>query len=165
MRRFTTIGGMLRDVFAYGSLQIPAVMQAVTGRNFASQPAMLQDYGRCRLRDRCYPGVRHRAGRRTEGVLYRRVDRLALSRLDRFEDPFYRRQSLRILVAPGCIGQAEVYVIPPANYRLLERRAWSLQRFRRYALKRYLRRCRRRTVAARVLFPWAGDDPVARKGG
>lgn len=144
---------MLRDVFAYGSLQVPAVMRAVTGRRFVFHPASLQDFCRLRLRGRCYPGLRHRPGFATDGVLYRGVDRLALSRLDRFEGLCYQRQSLRIVVAPDQTCRAEVYVLRRAKFRQLEPRVWSLQRFRRYALKSYLRHCRTGTEAGRCRFP------------
>lgn len=139
---------MVVDVFAYGSLQIPALMHAVSRRRFVSQPALLRDHRTYRLRERCYPGLRHRPGACTEGVLYRGVDRQALRRLDRFEDDFYRRRRLPVAVDSGKAVPAEVYLIPPQHYRLLEPRGWSLQRFRRCVLKRFLRASRCRMSAA-----------------
>lgn len=135
---------MVGNVFVYGSLQFPAVMHAVTGRRFPSGPARLEGYLRRRLRCRCYPGLRRRDGACTDGVLYRRVNPRALACLDRFEDSFYRRRTLQVVVEPGKRLMAEVYVIPPQHYRMLEPRGWSPLEFRRHALKCYLRQCRRR---------------------
>lgn len=163
---------MRSDVFTYGSLQFPAVMHAVTGRRFPCETAVLADYERHRLRGRSYPGLRRRTGARTEGALYRGVDRLALQRLDRFEDFFYRRQRLPVTIAPARTSLAEVYVVPPRYCRLLAPRPWSLQQFRRRALNAYLRACRSRStvrkMSGRSEFPrygQAGDGRCKRKGG
>lgn len=139
---------MISVVFAYGSLQIPAVMHAVTRRHLASRPARLEGYARYRLKRRSYPGLRRRSGAATEGMLYYGVDRLALTRLDRFEDTCYRRQTLRVVIAPDGLVPAQVYVIPPRYYRLLQPDRWFLRQFRSTALKAYLRRCRRRVAIA-----------------
>lgn len=144
-RRKTTIRRMVRALFTYGSLQVPAVMNAVTGRRLAHEPALLEGYARCRLRQRRYPGLRCLAGARTEGTLYHGVDGLVLSRLDRFEDDFYRRQLVRVVVVePNRVLLAQAYVIPPQHYRLLAPGSWSLRQFQCRVLKSYLRRCRRR---------------------
>ena len=139
---------MISVVFAYGSLQIPAVMHAVTRRYLASRPARLEGYARYRLKRRSYPGLRRRSGAATEGMLYCGVDGLTLTRLDRFEDNFYRRQTLRVVIAPDGVVPAQVYVIPPRYYRLLQPGRWSLRQFQSTALKAYLRRCRRRVAIA-----------------
>lgn len=131
-------------MFTYGTLQIPEVMAAVTGRRFRFEPATLRGYVRYRLIGRVYPGLRRRPGAATGGLLYRNVDRLSLARLDRFEDFFYRRQTLGVIAGSGGSVLADVYVIDPRYYRLLEPRRWSLQAFARHRLRRYLRRCRRR---------------------
>ncbi|MBM4201276.1 MAG: gamma-glutamylcyclotransferase [Gammaproteobacteria bacterium] len=134
---------MWTHVFAYGTLQLPEVMTAVTGRRFEGVPAHLPGYVRYALRRRRYPGVRPRRGHETDGVLYRNVDPRALARLDAFEDRFYRRRRLLVAVAGEHRVPAEVYTVDPSCYRLFEQRAWSLAAFRKRCLKTYLRRCRR----------------------
>ncbi|MFO1417562.1 MAG: gamma-glutamylcyclotransferase family protein [Methylotetracoccus sp.] len=139
---------MSRHVFAYGTLQLAAVMEAVTGRSFRSESAVLAGFERCRLIARSYPGLRRRPGATTIGRLYRQVDSRSMELLDRFEDSFYSRRTL-FVAAGGEFGvPAEVYVIEPRYYRLLLPREWSVEQFARRRLADYLRRCRRGNSAA-----------------
>ena len=83
-------------LFAYGTLQLPEVFHAVTGRLRASEPATLTGYGRYGLLGLAYPGLIHEPGARTEGLLYRNLTGSELSRLDGFEaaSDVYKRQAL-----------------------------------------------------------------------
>ena len=128
------------NVFAYGTLQIPEVMQAVTGALFPSQPAWLEGYARYRLSGLSYPGLRAKEGSMTDGVLYRGVGREALAKLDAFEDTFYHRASLRVTTVSGDWMPAEVYIIPPEHGKLIDFRPWSFEEFRRDALAAFLKR-------------------------
>ncbi|MGZ8217152.1 gamma-glutamylcyclotransferase family protein [Methylomagnum sp.] len=130
------------QLFAYGTLQIPEVMRAVTGAEFPSQPARLEGYARYRLSGRAYPGLRREPGTLAEGLLYGGIDAEALRRLDAFEDDFYRRETLAVLDTGGGAVAAEVYVVPPAHYSLLVYQPWDLEEFRRAALAGFMARCR-----------------------
>jgi gamma-glutamylcyclotransferase (GGCT)/AIG2-like uncharacterized protein YtfP len=130
------------NLFAYGTLQIPEVMQAMTGACFPARPARLVDYARYRIAGCAYPGVRLEPAAVTDGVLYGEVDTAALRRLDEFEDDFYRRETLTVLAESGVPVEAEVYVILPEHYRILVDRPWDLDEFRWTALPEFLVRCR-----------------------
>jgi gamma-glutamylcyclotransferase (GGCT)/AIG2-like uncharacterized protein YtfP len=130
-------------IFAYGTLQVPEVMRAVTGDVFPSQPARLHGYARYCIRNRAYPGLRREAGSFIDGVLYENVSSRALKNLDAFEDDFYRRETLTVVTGTGSQTDAEVYIVTPAHYRLLVRRSWELERFKETALRGFLARCRR----------------------
>ncbi len=129
-------------LFAYGTLQLPEVFHAVTGRLRASEPATLTGYGRYGLLGLAYPGLIHEPGARTEGLLYRNLTGPELSRLDGFEDAFYQRETLTVMTAAGESVSAEVYVVPPAAADRLDRRDWSLEAFRREHLSDFMARCR-----------------------
>lgn len=145
-RAGATIGCVMHDLFAYGSLQIPAVMAAVARQSVEARPAILVGYQRMRLGALPYPGIRPSRGRSVDGVLYRGLGRLAFARLDRFEDAFYRR--IAVMVSVGDVVQpADAYVIGPASFRKLASGPWMLQGFRRYAGKAYLRRIRRHRLS------------------
>ena len=159
MHSVATESMMGTDLFVYGSLQLPSVMAAVTGRRFPAVPALLSDHARYSLLGRRYPGLRPHRGQATDGVLYRNVDRLSLARLDAFEDDFYRRVSVTVIVGRDRAVPAEVYLVAPANYRRLEWRRWDLTRFQRCFLKPFLRRCRRGFAAASC-----PADPEATQG-
>jgi gamma-glutamylcyclotransferase (GGCT)/AIG2-like uncharacterized protein YtfP len=128
-------------VFAYGTLQIPEVMRAVTQGEFPAEPARLQGYARYRLAGRSFPGLRREPGAETLGILYRQIDARALRRLDEFEDDFYRRETLAVITESGAAVPAEVYVVPPEHYALLVERPWDLEEFRRDGLREFMARC------------------------
>lgn len=130
-------------IFAYGTLQVPEVMRAVTGSVFPSQPARLHGFARYRIRNRVYPGLRRETGSFTDGVLYEDVSARALKDLDAFEDDFYRRETLTVVTRTGIQADAEVYIVPPAHYRLLVRRSWNLEDFKETWLREFLTHCRR----------------------
>jgi gamma-glutamylcyclotransferase (GGCT)/AIG2-like uncharacterized protein YtfP len=131
------------SLFAYGTLQLPEVMAAVTGRTFDAVPAWLSDHARYRLRRRIYPGLRREAGAITPGTLFLGLGPRDLARLDRFEDAFYTRTEVTAsTVSLGCQA-AQVYLIPPRNQHLLIYRSWSLDDFIRAHGPEYVRRCRR----------------------
>lgn len=132
---------MTTPLFTYGTLEFPEVMETLTGRVFPSTPAVIENHGRYCLKNRSYPGLRHRAGETTAGTLYRGIDERSLRILDWFEDACYLREILWVTISDGSAQRAAVYLIPPSRYTLLSDRPWELERFRRETLKSYMRRC------------------------
>lgn len=126
-------------VFTYGTLQIPEVMRAVTGKNFAGQKARLENFSRHKLNGRSYPGIRPQSGAFTEGLLYTGVDAASLAQLDRFEDDFYRRQTLIVRSMDGVARAAEVYTVSEECLGLLLPESWDLEEFRKQSLAQFLR--------------------------
>lgn len=126
------------SVFTYGTLQLPSVMSAVTGRCPAASPASLYGYARYRLLDYSYPGLRLEAGAVTSGVLYSGLDSAELARLDAFEDTFYQRESLAVTTGAGLTVAAWVYVVPPQSYALLDDQPWCLTHFQSLSLAGFL---------------------------
>ncbi len=61
-------------VFTYGTLEIPEVMQAVTGQVFASREATAKDFVRYLIQDCVYPGMVSAKGETTSGRLYGPVE-------------------------------------------------------------------------------------------
>jgi gamma-glutamylcyclotransferase (GGCT)/AIG2-like uncharacterized protein YtfP len=129
----------MKSLFAYGSLQLPEVLQAVLGRTLTGVPAQLEDYRCCRLRGRSFPGVRPVAGAVCSGVLYRRVPADSWPFLDAFEDDFYRRLSLPVRVEGGGRETAEVYVVGEEYWGMMLDEPWDLGQFRERSLQRFLR--------------------------
>ena len=130
-------------VFAYGTLQIPEVMVAVTGRTFPAESATLHGFARYRIRGTSYPGVRPRAGASVSGVLYCGLDCDALRRLDGFEDDYYCRQVLTVITSRNAAVQAQVYVVEQQYYAsLVDDTPWDLDEFRQRSLVQLLNSCR-----------------------
>ena len=70
------------NLFTYGSLMVPSVMEAVTGRTFSARRAALADYVRFRVSGASYPGIVPRWGVVIDGVVYLDVDAAAVACLD-----------------------------------------------------------------------------------
>ncbi len=135
-------------LFAYGSLQVEEVMEAVTGRRFAARPARLPGHRRRQLHGCSYPGVRADIAESTDGVLFEGLDADVIGILDLFEgEPYERRR-----VTVGSVGASGrparlhegvfVYVIRDEHAQLMSDRPWRLEGFRSEALDRFLAECR-----------------------
>ncbi len=121
----------MSTLFAYGSLQLPQVMHAVTGRCFLGKPARLEHYVRRKLRGESFPGIRPLAGSTVHGLVFTDVDAYSLRRLDEFEGDYYRRRQLAIILYPDTEIKAETYVLSEKFYDLLLPEDWDLDAFRR----------------------------------
>ncbi len=119
------------NFFAYGTLLLPEVMLAVTGRSFASRMAILGGFARYRIRGQSFPGIFPEPGASVTGLVYWEIDGLALDRLDAYEDAFYHRETVAISTAAGVGWAAETYVINEESHGLLLREDWCFENFRR----------------------------------
>ena len=117
-------------VFTYGTLMFPEVWQAVVGRQFASVEATASGYAIYRVRDAVFPGI-IAAGEQdaVRGVVYFDVDSASLTRLDLFEDDFYRRETLWLSCDDGQRRAADAYVVPDENRHVLTAESWQAERF------------------------------------
>lgn len=116
------------QIFVYGTLLVPEVMQRVTGRQPPGRPATLKGYQRYRLHQRSYPGIVPEPAAEVAGLLYS-VDSRILTTLDRYEDPYYERCPVIVETASGK-HEAYAYVIPPARRHLIDPRPWDLEFWR-----------------------------------
>ena len=131
-------------LFAYGSLMIPEVIQAVIGREVCGEPATLAGYLRQGLLGFSYPGLVKCPDASVDGRLYRDLGATDLLRLDAFEDDFYERHMLTVTTRDGAIHQVGVYVLAPESVGLLDGRPWCEETFRRRHLRGFLSRYRSR---------------------
>lgn len=134
---------MTSRLFAYGTLQFPAILTAVTGLQLRGVDATLRGY-RCEgLRGEVYPAIMAASTEQVRGILYRGLSPAALMALDRFEDDEYRRRVVTVITDDGREQQAWCYVIAPRWRRRLDGRRWDPEPFERLHLAAYLRRLRR----------------------
>ncbi|BBL70661.1 gamma-glutamylcyclotransferase family protein [Methylogaea oryzae] len=131
-------------LFAYGTLLLPEVMRAVTGRQPVGQPARLEGYACRLLRKRPYPGIRPSPGAVTTGLLYWGLDRRAWRRLDAFEDDdCYGKAIVTVLDGASRRHQAVAYAVKAKHYGALSALPWSAEKFRRQRLCVFLAALRR----------------------
>jgi gamma-glutamylcyclotransferase (GGCT)/AIG2-like uncharacterized protein YtfP len=126
-------------VFVYGTLLVPEMMHAVTGKHFELVPATAHDFRRAYLAGRVYPGIAASSGQdQVEGAIYRNVDPESIRRLDYFEGDEYVRESLLVTLADGTKLTADSYVVPPAQHHLMTNTAWDLEIFQTSDLAGFL---------------------------
>jgi gamma-glutamylcyclotransferase (GGCT)/AIG2-like uncharacterized protein YtfP len=126
------------NFFAYGTLQIPEVIFAVTRQVFIAQTARLDHYARHRLRGKSFPGIRPAPGASVEGTLILGVDGETLQNLDEFEDDFYRREPVRVTTADGKEWEAHTYVLKEESFDLLLPEDWRLEEFGHRQIAKFL---------------------------
>lgn len=129
-------------LFTYGTLQIPEVMQAVSGSVSPWLEAQVRGYSQYRLNDRIYPGMIARAEGITSGRVYVDVGAMAWSFLDRFEDPVYQRQEVEVHLVNGDTMKAQAYVLPVGFAHLLSLEPWTISWFIEHHVAEYVSRCR-----------------------
>jgi len=133
---------MSRYLFAYGTLQFPQVLRALTARSLPGEPATLDGYARFLVRGAHYPGIVPRADTRTGGVLWRGVTDADLKVLDRFEGDLYERVVVDAVTRDGP-RRAWCYVVAPRQRQRLTGEPWTNEHFAANHLAGYLRRLSR----------------------
>jgi gamma-glutamylcyclotransferase (GGCT)/AIG2-like uncharacterized protein YtfP len=137
-------------LFAYGTLMLPALVQALLGRRVHARPARLEGFARYRMRGRPYPGIVAMPGAATQGVLIEGLTPADVRRLDAFEGTLYQRRRVEVTAAGGARLPAETYVIPEARRWLLTGEAWSRERFERRHLPTWVRSSARGCAADEI---------------
>lgn len=126
-------------LFAYGTLQLPEVLQAVIGQRRAGVPALLSGYRRFRVPGKPYPAMVVEARSSVPGLLYEGLSAAALEQLDYYEGELYERRELLVQVQSVQVP-AMSYVLGQAHGSLIAEEPWDLQAFEREHLASYLER-------------------------
>lgn len=129
---------MSAHLFTYGTLELPEVFAAVTGRQMRGMPATLHDYARYRLQGEVYPGIITTSGESIEGTLYLDLPPALHKKIDHYEDTCYEKRQVSVVTRTGEPVQAMAYVIPDEKSRLLSSQHWDRQRFIDEHLDRFL---------------------------
>jgi gamma-glutamylcyclotransferase (GGCT)/AIG2-like uncharacterized protein YtfP len=125
-------------IFCYGTLQVPEVMKAVTGRLYEGEKALLPGYAMYRVKDAEYPGIVPSYKGETEGTLCSGLTDEDLKVLDAFEGNFYARHSVEVHLRDGRITTAWVYVIREEYERVLSDELWHLDRFLKEGFRSFM---------------------------
>ena len=101
---------------------------------------MLAGYGAFQVRRAEYPGLLRFPGQTAWGVLYDDLSLAELGILDRFEGGQYERRAHAVQRIDGRRVQAWVYMVAIGHYGQLTAVPWQLERFRRSAYQRFMKR-------------------------
>lgn len=129
------------SLFTYGTLVVPEVLLAVTGKSFPSTPGVLEGYSAFLVEGECFPAVAPTSGGATPGVIHLGLDKATLKYLDRFEGKLYERK--RVAVRSETLGlmSAETYVIAKDAAGKLTKKPWDVESFRDEHLEEWLEVC------------------------
>jgi len=117
------------SLFTYGTLEIPQVVQIITGQVLTGVPARLEGYARYQLKNQAYPGIIPEAGASVSGTLYLELDRVHLAQMDEYEDTCYEKRKLRVITENGMSLNALAYVVAEENRHLLSSHPWDREHF------------------------------------
>lgn len=145
----------IMNLFCYGSLQLQAVIKAVTGREFEGQRATLQDFAMFRVKAAEYPGIIPKRDCMISGVVYRDLDSSNFRALDAFEGDQYYRQLVDIIREGNQGLKAWVYTIRDDKMDQLTREPWSLSSFIANDYDRFFERF---VLSRRELYASNEDD-------
>ena len=130
---------MNNSLFTYGTLEIPQVVQIITGQVLTGTPARLEGYARYQLKNHAYPGIIQEAGASIAGTLYLDLDDVLMARIDEYEDTCYEKRRLQVITENGMTLDALAYVVPEESRELLSANAWDRQHFINNELDAFLR--------------------------
>lgn len=123
------------NLFAYGTLMWPDILEDVVGRNVDGCPAVLENVRRLRVKNEVYPSLVSCEGGEVSGVLYCGLSEQDIAALDRFEGPEYDRRNVQVEIG-GAPMEAETYFTSEKGLDLLEETEWIPEQ-----LPGELRRC------------------------
>lgn len=130
------------NLFVYGTLLLPAVIEALIGRVPRSLPATLPGYRRYRLAGEDFPAITVEPAARVDGLVYRNLDDDERTILDAFESSIYTRRRVNAQTCLKQIVTADAYVLHRAHDGLLQRAPpWSLEDFVTHSGAEYVRMC------------------------
>ena len=112
------------DLFAYGTLMDADVWSHVAQEKCESRPAVLHGYEARRLRGVTFPGLVECGGGITPGLVYHDVSAAALARLDAYEDDFYERVPVPVILENGTTLMAEAYLMQPSRRDVVQAEKW-----------------------------------------
>jgi gamma-glutamylcyclotransferase (GGCT)/AIG2-like uncharacterized protein YtfP len=113
-----------KNLFAYGTLMWPEVLEQVVGRRLSGEFAVLSGYRRLRVKGESYPVIVPSAADSVEGIMYRGLNAREIRRLDLFEGKEYCRTDV-------WLGRktAFTYVLAEAWRHIADHRPWHPDAF------------------------------------
>jgi gamma-glutamylcyclotransferase (GGCT)/AIG2-like uncharacterized protein YtfP len=123
------------NLFTYGSLMLPEVLEKVCGRTYDSAAAKLIGWSRYCVVGETYPGIIPSSRDSVSGVLWLGITPVELALLDKFEGDEYQRISVMVRDQINKPYSAQVYAWREQGG--LTRQAWDLEQFRAEGVKAF----------------------------
>lgn len=128
---------MENALFAYGTLQLPEMMQKILGRSVSGVPALLKDYRSGLVARANFPGIVPQAGECVEGMRLTGFSQDDLQLLDAYEGELYRRIRVQVHLKeePFLQKQSWVYCMAPWAHGRVTATPWTIEWYREYGAK------------------------------
>ncbi len=128
-------------LFVYGSLLSPEVLELVIGRVAEAETAVLKGYACYYVEGATFPAIIQEAGARTNGKLLSGLSDGEIAALDRYEDTFYQRLSVKVRFGES-EAETMAYVVPEMHRQVLSSKIWTWEDFETLHLDQYIARMR-----------------------
>lgn len=125
----------MENVFVYGTLQFPQIVERLTGKIFVGVPATLNGFKRCLVKGADYPAICEKQGAFVKGKLLKNVDENSMHKFTIFEGDEYERRVVEVCCENEMIKA--VTFVWRENIGLLEEKDWDENQFKNYSLKKY----------------------------
>ena len=132
---------MPHNIFAYGTLMFPEIIQALTGFENKPEIALLKKYSRFAIKKASFPGIIEDNNGEVEGMIYCDVDDRALVLLDWFEADIYVRNQVSVETRNGPVD-GFAYVVSEKHRNKLANVPWEPEKFIKKHGRKYTQRCK-----------------------
>lgn len=126
------------NIFVYGTLMAPEVVQTLIRRLPAGQKASVEGFACHPVQKYVFPGLIEDASATTNGIYYEGLSVSELKRLDWFEDVEYTRKGVPVRLENQETRHTQVYLWANPIHELHLDTKWDYERFRRTNLDWYL---------------------------
>lgn len=131
----------MKNIFVYGTLLFPEILERLTGKTFKSKEGYLNDFKRYEIFDdnipRKYPAIIESKGEKVEGKIVFDLDQESLNILNYFEDEKYEPKILKAYSHSGEEYQVLVYVWKD-EFKDMLKGDWDIDYFKDNYLSIYL---------------------------
>ena len=127
------------NLFAYGTLMEPRLLERIIGSSPASQSASLAGYQRLAFQFESYPGiVPAKKSISVSGKLFFNLNEISWKYLDGFEGRVYARVTVLVTTDLDVEYSAQTYIVREDYRQLLADTDWDFDEFLRRDLSTYL---------------------------
>ncbi len=122
----------MQNLFVYGSLLFPELIEKLTGEKFSLIPAVLHGFRRFAVKGSDYPAIVPEENSKVTGMLVMDVDAKSMKMLAYFEGDEYRKEDV-VVVSENKKFNATSFVWNE-DLKLLEKYDWDFQKFKKHSL-------------------------------
>ena len=126
----------MQNIFVYGTLLLPAILERLTGKSFKTSSAVLSGYKRFCVINCDYPAIIRLDDSKTMGLIIEKTDDSTLAVLSFYEGDEYEIRKVIVLLN-GKPEDALTFVWVKGN-EYLEDKEWDLTNFEINSLEHYL---------------------------